>query len=247
VRAWTEDGPFYWDGKHYTFPYVNPWPRPYQRPHPPIWLPGQGSAETIAEAARRRYPFMMVFAPLALTKLNYDMYREAAAEAGYTPTPDQLAFCVPVHTAETDAKAHAEAREHFEWLFHTALKLPAWQVLPPGYMSSRSLRGMLAGRAQFGMKDYADISYQEMLDQQYIIVGSPDTVADRLSVYSEELGAGIHIGGGMAGGSMPHELVQQSMHLFAEVMPRFRNEPVATAAQPAHPGGDGSTHERWSS
>ncbi len=36
VRAWTETGPFAFEGKHYHFEYVNPWPRPFQQPHPPI-------------------------------------------------------------------------------------------------------------------------------------------------------------------------------------------------------------------
>src|SRR6185312_2670633 len=38
VRAWTEPGPFAYAGKHYQFRYVNPWPRPYQSSHPPIWI-----------------------------------------------------------------------------------------------------------------------------------------------------------------------------------------------------------------
>ena len=36
IRAWTEEGPFAFEGKHYHFEYVNSWPRPYQQPHPPI-------------------------------------------------------------------------------------------------------------------------------------------------------------------------------------------------------------------
>ncbi len=63
LKAWTEPGPFAWEGKHFHLPYVNPWPRPLQQPHPPIWLPGFGSLETIDEAAKRRYTFMQVFAP----------------------------------------------------------------------------------------------------------------------------------------------------------------------------------------
>ena len=47
IRAWTEPGPFQYVGKHYHFNYVNPWPRPYQTPHPPIWIPSQGSGSTI--------------------------------------------------------------------------------------------------------------------------------------------------------------------------------------------------------
>jgi len=39
VRAWTEPGPFEHLGEHFQYRYVNVWPRPYTRPHPPIWLP----------------------------------------------------------------------------------------------------------------------------------------------------------------------------------------------------------------
>ena len=55
IRAWTQPGPFAYEGKHYHFNYVNPWPRPYQSPHPPIWVPSQGSASTIRWAAQMRY------------------------------------------------------------------------------------------------------------------------------------------------------------------------------------------------
>ncbi len=41
VKAWTTPGPFAWNSKHYFFRYVNPWPRPLQQPHPPIWIPGR--------------------------------------------------------------------------------------------------------------------------------------------------------------------------------------------------------------
>src|SRR5207244_6742171 len=43
VKAWTTPGPFTWHSKHYYFQYVNPWPTPMQKPHPPIWIPGVGS------------------------------------------------------------------------------------------------------------------------------------------------------------------------------------------------------------
>ena len=47
VRAWTEPGPFAFEGKHYHCEYVNVWPRPFQQPHPPIWCPSMGSVETL--------------------------------------------------------------------------------------------------------------------------------------------------------------------------------------------------------
>src|SRR5215470_5684430 len=39
VKAWTShDGPFNWEGKYFHHRQVNIWPRPYQEPHPPIWI-----------------------------------------------------------------------------------------------------------------------------------------------------------------------------------------------------------------
>ncbi|HEY2604152.1 MAG TPA: LLM class flavin-dependent oxidoreductase [Thermoleophilaceae bacterium] len=223
MKAWTEDGPFEWRGKHFDIPYVNPWPKPYQQPHPPIWLPGQGSMETIAAAAKLRYPFMMVFSPLEFTKVNYDMYRRAAEEEGYEPAPEQLAFCTGTYVAETDEIAHREAKEHIMWLFHRGLKVPDYQFFPPGYTSGKSLRGMLKGKEKFNIKPHTELTYEELIDQQYVIVGSPETVIEKLSVYTEELGAGILVGAGMQVGDMPHWKVVKNMTIFAEeVMPHFR-------------------------
>ena len=47
LRAWTEPGPFEHYGEFWKLKYVNPWPRPIQKPHPTIWIPGAGSLETI--------------------------------------------------------------------------------------------------------------------------------------------------------------------------------------------------------
>ena len=111
LKAWTEPGPFEWEGEHFHLRYVNPWPRPLQQPHPPIWLPGVGSLETIDEAAKRRYTFMQVYAPRWLLVKALVMYRQIAEEKyEYTPSPYQLGAAIPTYVAETDEQAHREAR-----------------------------------------------------------------------------------------------------------------------------------------
>ncbi|MDA1297912.1 MAG: LLM class flavin-dependent oxidoreductase, partial [Chloroflexi bacterium] len=40
LRAWEEDEIFSFDGKYTQLRYVNLWPRPLQKPRPPIWVPG---------------------------------------------------------------------------------------------------------------------------------------------------------------------------------------------------------------
>jgi alkanesulfonate monooxygenase SsuD/methylene tetrahydromethanopterin reductase-like flavin-dependent oxidoreductase (luciferase family) len=223
IKAWTETGPFAWEGKHWNLPFVNPWPRPMQRPHPPVWLPGTGSLETIDRAAERRYPFMMVFAPQWFTKAAYDMYHRAAEKYGYEASPKQLAATVPTYVAETDEQAHREAKAHVMWLFQNGLRIPSYQWFPPGYMTKRSFQNMRSAQIRHNMKERWHISYEELLEERYVIVGSPDTVIERLTEITDTLGAGIVIGAGGHFGTMPNWMVLKNMQIMAEdVMPAFR-------------------------
>src|SRR3954464_2379779 len=50
LAAWTQDV-FTHKGRYWSFKDVAIWPRPFQRPHPPVWIPFTGSQETIEQAA----------------------------------------------------------------------------------------------------------------------------------------------------------------------------------------------------
>lgn len=65
IRAWTEPGPFSFEGKHYRVRYANIWPRPLRKPHPPIWIPGFVSKETVERCAHpsRKYAYMATYMP----------------------------------------------------------------------------------------------------------------------------------------------------------------------------------------
>ena len=64
VKAWREPEPFTWNGRFHKLRYVNPWPRPYQSPHPPVWTPSQGSADTIRWSAQKRYTYCQTLSPI---------------------------------------------------------------------------------------------------------------------------------------------------------------------------------------
>jgi alkanesulfonate monooxygenase SsuD/methylene tetrahydromethanopterin reductase-like flavin-dependent oxidoreductase (luciferase family) len=218
LQAWTKPGPFPFMGKHYRYRYVNPWPRPLQQPHPPIWLPGTGSLETVEFAAEHRYAFMMVYSPVEQQRRAYELYYRLAEEKfGYEASPDQLAFCVPCYVAETDAVARLEAEPHLMWLFHKGLKYGPYGN-PPGYVSENSFRAMLrAGGQSFG-----SLTMDDLINGGYVIVGCPATVIEKLSQYTDRLRAGIMVSGAQWG-DMPAEKVRKNMELFAtEVMPHFR-------------------------
>ena len=104
-------------GENYEYRYVNLWPRPVQQPHPPVYIPGAGSTETMKFCALHRYTFMSVYAPTRVVRLWFDGYRRAAADLGYVPDPEKIALSVPVYVADTDEKAHREAEPALTWLF----------------------------------------------------------------------------------------------------------------------------------
>jgi alkanesulfonate monooxygenase SsuD/methylene tetrahydromethanopterin reductase-like flavin-dependent oxidoreductase (luciferase family) len=218
LRAWTEDGPFPFDGRFYRHHWVNPWPRPLQKPHPPVWCPSQGSTETVEWAAKRRFPYLMVFTPITRIAAIYGEYREACERFGYTASRYQLTVNLPIVVAENDAKARRIAQETALWVYHTGLRMPLPFWLPPGYLTEDSLRRSLAAPRKLP----TDLTFEDLEEGGYVIVGSPATVRDKLRVFSDELEAGI-VCSGMPAAS--HEATLDMMEMFAkEVMPHFRED-----------------------
>ncbi|MBI3390202.1 MAG: LLM class flavin-dependent oxidoreductase [Deltaproteobacteria bacterium] len=220
VRAWTEEGPFAFEGKHFRVRYANIWPRPLQQPHPPIWLPSQGSTETIRFGVQHRYPFVTVFTSYKQTKRLLEEYKAEAERVGYAAPPEQIGFALPVYVAETDARAREEAKAHVMWLFRRGLKMPPHFLLPPGYVTEESLRKFIA----VGLRPVSDLSFEELEREGYVLLGSARTVLDRLKECRRDLGFGLFIVGGRIG-DMPHDKASKSQELFArEVIPALRSE-----------------------
>lgn len=221
VRAWTDTGPFSFEGKHYHFEYVNLWPRPYQDdPHPPIWIPSQGSAETIDWASHpdRRYTYLQTFTPVAMLAKYMQMYKEKAREHGYEATEEQLGWSVPIYVGETDEIARREAEPHIENFLNKFLRMPKEMLLPPGYLSLKSMLGVMKAKSAIGGKQTID----DVIDKGMFICGSPDTVRSRLAEYREQIGFG-HLLSLLQFGTLPAELTRKNMELYAnEVMPWLR-------------------------
>lgn len=67
-------------------------------------------------------------------------------------------------------------------------------------------------------------TWEEVESGMYAIVGSPQTVAEKLALGIEKLGVG-HLLGLFQLGTLPHEATKANLELFsAEVMPALRRE-----------------------
>src|SRR6516225_7567215 len=205
VKAWTTPGPFVWNSKHYFFRYVNPWPRPIQQPHPPIWIPGAGSTETIDFVAQRRYCYMGIpYFHIDVFRRVFDQFRDACDKAGYTAQPGQMGWGIPIYVAETDR----QAREEFEtglWYFARKL-LKGLRIAPPGYTSARSALAILENQHLFLAEQK---SWDDIEKGVVAIVGSPETVRQKLNEYRKKVGAGVVLTGCQMGATS-HEQTRRS-------------------------------------
>ena len=214
VRAWTEPGPFAFEGKHYHLEYVNIWPRPFQQPHPPIWIPSQGSIETIEWAAHpdRKYLYMQNFNPFVAVVKYLDGYREIAeTRYGYTAASSQLGWAAPCYVADTDEQAIEEAREHIEFLFNDILNMPFGMFFPPGYTSRESFKRVTAAKkAIMGGRR----TIEALMEHGVAIIGSPETVRKRITECHRRLGFETFMILPQFG-TLPHDLTVKNLELFA--------------------------------
>ncbi len=222
LRAWTETGPFRFAGRHYEFDYVNCWPRPVQQPHPPVWIPSQGSKETVDWCAdpARKYTYLQTFSPIATAQKVFDMYRDVAKGHGYTAAASQMGWALPIYVAETDAQARAEVAPHIENFFNRFLHYPLTARLPPGYTSVASTKALI--EQKFKLRTSFQ-SAETLLDLGMVIAGSPSTVAETIIKRQREMGFG-HLIAMLQIATQPAEQTESSLRLFAtEVAPKLRD------------------------
>ena len=228
IQAWTKPGPFAYAGKHYQFRYVNPWPRPYQTPHPPIWIPSQGSSSTIRWAAKMRYTYCQTLSPIAAVAKFFQLYRDEADKAGYQATPDQLAWSNTIYVADTDKKAMREAKPHLEALVNYLLKMPTEMLLPPGYSDTASVKRIRAVKVTGKVTTIDDL-----VKSGVVIIGSPETVREKLAEYQDLAGFNTSLTKTQFG-TMPNEMARANMTAIAEeILPAFRDRLPQRAAKVA--------------
>jgi len=224
IRAWTETGPFAFEGEHYHFEYVNMWPRPYQKPHPPIWCPSQGSYETIEWTAHpdRKYTYLQTYSPFKAVVKFMTMYRDKAREYGYEAKPDQLGWLVPIYVADTDSQAIDEARPHIEAFSNKFLRNPVEMLLPPGYTSIASFKNVRKAKSSLSNKQ----TIEKLMAEEVIIVGSPDTVREKLLQCQRTIALG-NVLALCQFGTLPADLTRRNMERFSrDVMPALQETHV---------------------
>jgi alkanesulfonate monooxygenase SsuD/methylene tetrahydromethanopterin reductase-like flavin-dependent oxidoreductase (luciferase family) len=223
VKAWTtHEGPFNFEGRFWHKRAVNVWPRPYQQPHPQIWITGSSDKVGIAKVAERGYVFATFLQPHDKVKEMFDVYRANYVEHGL-PNGGGTAFMPLVYTSDSEEDAEKGAKE-LTW-YMTAKTEPQFRN-PPGYVpvafNVKAMQGTFSGRTDA----VRALGMEHQREMGVIMYGTPDSVVEQIKRFYERVGGFDHLLMMQQAGFLSHERTVRSMTLFAkEVYPRIKDLP----------------------
>jgi alkanesulfonate monooxygenase SsuD/methylene tetrahydromethanopterin reductase-like flavin-dependent oxidoreductase (luciferase family) len=226
-----QEGPFSWQGKHFTHRHVNIWPRPWQQPHPRMWA-ATGDPTTASEVGRRGMINVLVLRGADETNRAWAAYRQARAAAGLPKVgTDHFAYAALVYVGDTH-EAGVEIGSKLLWFLNTSLKsAPQYSRFLPGavppqfapeiYRSATSKKPSASGaknnRALIG------ISAEEAMERGILFAGSPDTVYQQIMDFYDKVGGFDHLVMVGHSGLMTHSEAEKGIKRFArDVLPRLR-------------------------
>jgi alkanesulfonate monooxygenase SsuD/methylene tetrahydromethanopterin reductase-like flavin-dependent oxidoreductase (luciferase family) len=225
MKAWAEDTPFAFDGKYNQLRYVNCWPKPIQKPHPPVYIPGGGSIETWDFCLDHDYNYSYLsFTGYKRGKALLDGYWDRVAARGKDDSPYRAAFAQIICVADTDAEAERLYSEHILYFYNRCLHIFPGFSDPAGYRTINTIKaGALTQLSAQAQRQFANLSWKDLVEGGHVIAGSPSTVHDRMVEMIRDLRIG-HVFCLLHTGNQPDWKTRYSTELFASrVMPRLRD------------------------
>ncbi len=228
----SHDGPFSWEGKFFSHAHVNIWPRPWQQPRPEFWA-ATSDLPTCAELGRRNMVNTLLFGGYTRTKLAYDTYKQARAEAGMRPPGEDrfsyMAFC---YVGDTDEEA-LRVGQKIPWFLTVSMKsLPQMSKFQPGQIPPEIAPAAWRGGAS---KRPTDLSVPALIAQGQMFAGNPDTVVRQIKEFRRRVGGVGRIIMMTRQGLVTHAEAQKSFTRVArDVLPQLQDlEPIEDAVPAA--------------
>jgi len=215
-------------GEYFKFDEALPQPRPFQKPHPPIWA-AVHSDSAMVWAANNNYHVAQNLDTDETIARKFGIYRKAWHEANHPGPMPRVFLQRQVHVAETDAKAHEQARRYILAVEGGAVITSGGQIKDTriGWGSHERAMGRDSERPDDKQRGETMAkgrqSYEFTIDQGLAIVGSPDTVIRKLEAAKKAIGFDIFCTNHEIG-KMPREMTRSSIDLFSKyVLPEFRS------------------------
>jgi len=222
--AWTTER-FTYEGKYWKFPEIEVLPKPYTKPHPPLWQPAV-SDYTVKKIIDRGINGLIgpYLTPYEVLKNNYfDPWHRMVAESGR----NDLDMCHNefVYVGESTKQVKADIRDEVMWYVRKAAKI--W--------GERDLNKVAEQYSNYNtiLERFDSVSFEEIYEG-LAIFGTPAEAEEKIRWIRDEGGCD-YLMNFMWFGGISHEKAMRNMKLFAEeVMPKFRDDAKGSANREDH-------------
>jgi alkanesulfonate monooxygenase SsuD/methylene tetrahydromethanopterin reductase-like flavin-dependent oxidoreductase (luciferase family) len=224
LKAWTtHDGPFSFEGKYHHYRAANIWPRPYQEPHPPVWITGT-SPSSVGKIGEHGYVVANFGTGYAAAPAVFSAYREGWARGGHRGAMplDRLAYCGLCYVGATDEEGRAGA-EKVMWYYNRPDRTPQHFSNPPGYLDVNANTKILrsAAAAQYRRKSY---TLDDAIEKGLVFCGNADTVFKQIKRFYDHVGGFGHFLAQAQGGFLDHEETSHGIRMMGrELYPRLQD------------------------
>jgi alkanesulfonate monooxygenase SsuD/methylene tetrahydromethanopterin reductase-like flavin-dependent oxidoreductase (luciferase family) len=215
IKCWTEPEPFGWEGKHFQYRQVSIWPKPFQKPHPPLVVSASTPESAKFAAQIRATMGMVLLADLPSAKECIKVYYDTARECGWEPRPENVLVGMHTVIAETDEaarRAMASAREYFNVVLQEGIRTAQRTVMEKSrFHQEQANRERWLKRAD----TRRGATMEQAIERGTILCGSPETVVQQIRRAHAELGMGVFNFTAKVG-NLPDAVVRRGMELFRD-------------------------------
>jgi alkanesulfonate monooxygenase SsuD/methylene tetrahydromethanopterin reductase-like flavin-dependent oxidoreductase (luciferase family) len=226
--CWTEPEPFAWEGRYFRYRNIAVWPRVYQNPHPRILI-SANSADGAIFAGRNGLDIGFSYMGADACAANVELYRKTAADAGWTPTADNIQYRHAAWVAPDEAEAWEIFARHAGGGLHALFGGASYDTRMALARCGMAMAGI--GR---GQEDISGLALREEVPPPASplvpgppFVGTPDQVIAQIKNVSEVVGAGrveIHPGFPVAA-AIPSDATRKMLAFMGrEVVPTVHAE-----------------------
>ncbi len=215
-KMWRE-GFYSYEGKSFSVPPREVFPKPTAKPHPPLWV-AAGNPGTFEKAGRMGLGVLCftIGAPSELAKL-IDVYKEAIQHA--EPVGDFVndnimcvthLCCMPDRDEALELNTHIKMRYYQSLVYHWLNTFPAPDFVPkwPEVLAEPTIDELKA-QVEAGIVAVGNVEDCTHVAEQYEKAGADQLVVSPMTT------------------TMPYDVSLESMRLFGEqVIPRFDRDPT---------------------
>jgi luciferase family oxidoreductase group 1 len=199
--------PFSYEGQLFNIPETTIFPRPVQKPHPPIWVTAQ-SPQSVEATVRRGFNLLTGGFGVPVQRMaEFRKQFDSLLAEVRPPCVPEVGVQRAVYVTDSEADARAAAEEA-RWNMRVTLSL------------RNNYQRVEDGRAIAVPMPGGEPDTDDLLDR-FLVIGTPDTVVRQIKRLQEHVGI-THFNCSFWFGDLEHARILKSMDLFArEVMPAF--------------------------